>query len=70
MLDMPVGGADCEEYLRGVSGERCLTRRDVPVDQAMAMREQALAKLFERIVEELLQEDFGDDDAVDQGMLP
>ncbi|MGB4912464.1 MAG: hypothetical protein WBO95_10100 [Candidatus Dechloromonas phosphoritropha] len=70
MLAMPLVGADGEEYLRGAIGERCLTPLNVPEDQAMAMREQALAKLFDRIVEELLQEDFGDDDAVDRGRLP
>ncbi|MBL0351381.1 MAG: hypothetical protein IPP03_01225 [Dechloromonas sp.] len=63
MLAMPLVGADGEEYLRGAIGERCLTPLNVPEDQAMA-------KLFERIVEELLQEDFGDDDAVDRGRLP
>jgi hypothetical protein len=67
MLAMPLVGADGEEYLRGAIGERCLTPLNVPEYQAMAMREQALANIMERIAEELLQEDFGDAPPVDQG---
>ncbi len=63
MLAIPLVGADGEEYLRGAIAGQCLTPLDVSDEQALAMREQALANLTEQIVEEMLEEDFGGDES-------
>ena len=58
MVAGPLIGADGEQYLRGKIGAACLTPLNITMDQARAMRENALRKIVEQAMFELFKEEW------------